>query len=117
MNTEYLQQYVTSLNAGESFKQVMVRILALSRRKRERLLQLATAEHARLEWNPEKDYDFWKAQEKPLCQGWFVVIGVAAGHSAIQTQLLCDPVATRTLRLLDALDAASSASDVAAIPE
>lgn len=115
---DYFKNYVESMRfVSDEFKALMLRIHGLSRRKRERLLQLAREEHARLEWSPEKDFDIWRASEKAQGNGWFVVMGIAGNHSVIPSSLLNDEVAARALRLVAALEQAESANDVASIPE
>lgn len=119
MNTanEALREYVAGLDASDAFKEIMIRVHELSRRKKERLGVLAQDEHARLEWNPSKDFHDWRANEQTLCKGWFVVMGLACDFSAVSPRMLDADVAARAIRLLDALEDAPSADDVATIPE
>lgn len=120
MNTanEALREYVAGLDASDAFKEIMIRVHELSRRKKERLGVLAQDEHARLEWDPgAEDFQMWKATKQAARGSWFVVLGLVHGFSAISPRLLTDEVAARVLRLLTALEDAPSANDVTAIPE
>ena len=113
-----LQEYVAGITAPEGYKRLLLGVHRLSRRKRERFIALVGKEHAACEWGGPavENYEQWRARDLHARLVWFVAIGVAANHSAIVAANFYGPTADRCLRLLDALSAAESANDVAAIP-
>lgn len=116
---EPLQAYIAGLDASDDFKTIFLRIHGLSRRKREQMTRLVNAEYESLEFDPEAafaDVDHWLNAYAPTRRAWFVVLGLLLRHSVVSPRQLRDDVAKRTLALLDALDQAQSAADVAAIP-
>ena len=116
MSNPYLESYLDSLNAPD-FKEIVLRIEALSRRKRARMAELIQTQYDATEFEPGvQDYDVWNRQVRPFRRAIFSVLGVLDRHSVIHHTALTPDVARRVKTLLDQLESAESAQDVTEFP-
>lgn len=112
-----LEAYLDTLGYPD-YKKLVLRIQGLSRRKRERFSTLVSAEHQRLEFDSERwIWSVWDHNTRPVRNALFVVIGILANHTIAQPQQLTPDVVRRVNLLIDRLEAAVSAFDVAEFPQ
>lgn len=116
MSNPYLETYLESLGSPD-YKEIVLRIEALSRRKRERMSELIRNQYDATEYEPDtQDFAVWDQKVRPFRRAIFVVLGILDRHSVIHYTTLTPDVARRVKTLLDQLEAAESASDVTEFP-